>query len=82
MLERGRTHYSVMCDRCGKTRDELEGACELEPARELARSRRWLECARKGRGVARWDWWCPACNPQNGPSPGGGLTTGHFAPKR
>jgi len=70
-------HYTLQCDKCHKTSEELATATTFEVAREMARARQWFESARKGRGIEKWEWWCPACNPTlTPPSMCSGLTTG------
>jgi hypothetical protein len=77
MLEEGRPpQYVASCDRCSRTREELE-APSFDAARTALAARGWMECARRGKGVRRWEWWCPACRPSPA-GPVGGLTTGHL----
>jgi hypothetical protein len=64
MLEKSeRAGFPVRCDRCRRAADLVEAA-DAEVARALLAARGWLECARRGRGRERWDWWCPQCAPR------------------
>jgi hypothetical protein len=36
----------------------------------------WLHMARKGQGREKWAWWCPACKPVGGGSPGAPFSRG------
>lgn len=58
----GHTCYTAHCDKCGK--DEYTDETELEAARDVMRAAGWLEVARAGAGVERWQWWCTTCRPK------------------
>ena len=68
---------TARCDRCNRTTATIEAASHVL-ASDAFTALGWLECARKGKGRARWDWWCPGCVPKTSET-FGGLSTGHFA---
>jgi hypothetical protein len=49
------------CDKCRASADLV--ATEIEAARAELAAAGWMELAQRGKGVARWLWWCPPCRP-------------------
>ena len=74
MLRYDKTRWTVTCATCGAvgelpdaaTLDEARTAATLDEARTAATKAAWMDQARKGVGVAKWEWLCPECRPRPG----------------
>ena len=54
--------FKAACDRCGACLGF--DAPTADAARAELGKLEWMEAAVKGRGRARWLWWCPGCKPK------------------
>ena len=60
--------FKAACDRCGAVLGF--DAKDADAARAELGKLGWMEAAVKGRGRAKWSWWCPACAPKGSTSMG------------